>query len=175
MPSLHPILNSQLTWHDSKSWNEALLLINRAFVQNMEGLSEVVHIAGELRKEIDSVDGFIQKNTAKICPNCRKVCCINKHGYYDHHDLIYITALGLKPPAYGSGIKDTEPCQFLCATGCTIDRSIRPFRCNWHFCSELIDFMNSGPAKPLRAFNERFRALQTLRHEMVERFFEVIG
>jgi len=175
MIARHPIINSELTWHNREEWNKALLLIKRTFVQNRKDLSEVVRLAQALNREIDNIDTFIQENTSKVCPNCRKVCCINKHGYYDHHDLIYITALGHTPPIYGNGIEDTAPCQFLCHTGCTIDRSMRPFRCNWHFCSELIDFMNSGPAKPMREFSDSFSRLQSLRCEMSETFLTLIG
>jgi hypothetical protein len=171
----HPILNDYLTWHDRKRWNEALSLITNLFEQRKGDLAEVERIAVKLKNKIDGIDRFIQENTAQVCPDCRTVCCINKHGYCDHQDLIYIAALGLTPSLYGEEIKDTAPCQFLSETGCKIERSIRPFRCNWHFCSELIAFMNSGPAKPLREFNNKFRELQSLRQEMADQFFRILS
>jgi hypothetical protein len=170
----HQLLNDDLIWHDRKRWYEALSLITNLFERHKGELAEVERIALALRNKIDGVDRFIQENTAQVCPDCRKVCCINKHGYYDHQDLIYITALALTPPQYGAGIEDVAPCQFLSETGCGIERSLRPFRCNWHFCSELIAFMNSGPPKPLREFNNKFRELQSLRQEMADRFFLIL-
>ncbi len=170
----HPILNDDLTWHDRKSWDEALSLITQLFGRRTVDLMEIRRMTLALKSKIDGVDLFIQENTAQVCPDCRKVCCINKHGYYDHQDLVYITALGLAPPRYREGIEDTAPCQFLSETGCRIERSLRPFRCNWHFCSELIAFMNSGPAKPLREFNDKFRELQALRQEIADRFFLIL-
>jgi hypothetical protein len=169
----HAVLNDDLTWHDTERWNEALFLVRSQFGRELDGLIRIREMAAELRGRIDAVDSFIQENTAHVCPDCRKVCCINKHGYYDYQDLIYISALGLEPPAYSEGIADTDPCQFLGGTGCLIERSIRPFRCNWHFCSELIAFMNSGPAKPLREFNNKFRELQSLRQAISNAFFSI--
>ena len=166
----HLLLNDDLSWHDRKRWYEALSLITTLFEHSNSDLASVERIAFELSSKIEGVDRFIQDNTAQVCPDCRKVCCINKHGYYDHQDLVYITALGHTPPIYREGIEDAAPCQFLSETGCRIERSLRPFRCNWHFCSELIAFMNSGPARPLREFNNSFQKLQTLRQEMADRF-----
>ncbi len=170
----HPVLNESLTWHDRKMWNEALSLLATFFRQRKDDLSGVQRMASLLRAEIDAVDGFIQLNTSQVCPDCRKVCCINKHSYHDYHDLIYITLLGMTPPPYREDVDDADPCQFLSEYGCTIDRPIRPFRCNWHFCSELIAFMNSGPAKPMREFNLHFKELQALRQEMIENFFGLL-
>jgi len=171
----HAVLNDDLTWHDNDKWNEALSLLRILSGHELDSLIRIREMAAALRGKIDDVDSFIQENTAQVCPACRKVCCINKHGYYDYQDLIYITALGLGPPSYGEGIDDTEPCQFLRETGCLIERSIRPFRCNWHFCSELIAFMNSGPAKPLREFNDKFRELQALRQAISDAFFSIVS
>jgi len=174
MTSPRLILNDELTWHDRERWDEALSLLRNLFSHNND-LDEIRRLAVALRRDIDAVDHFIQQNTAQVCPDCQKVCCINRHGYYDYQDLIYITALGNAPPLYGEGIVDTAPCQFLSKYGCAIERSIRPFRCNWHFCTDLIAFMSSGPAKPLRAFNLQFRELQLLRQEMTDFFFDILS
>jgi hypothetical protein len=174
MPSQHLILNDKLTWHDRERWDEALSLLENLFYHHNSDLYGMRRMAIYLRGNIDTVDHFIQQNTAQVCPACQEVCCINKHGYYDYQDLIYITALGLTPPLYREDIVDTAPCQFLAKYGCGIERSIRPFRCNWHFCTGLIAFMSSGPAKPLREFNLQFKKLQALRQEMIELFFAIL-
>jgi hypothetical protein len=171
----HLILHDELTWHDREKWNEALSLLSDLFNHRNTTFSEMGRLAMALRGHIDAVDHFIQLNTAQVCPDCQKVCCINRHGYYDYQDLIYITALGLTPPSYGEDILDTDPCQFLSQYGCAIERSIRPFRCNWHFCTELIDFMSAGHAKPLREFNLQFKKLQALRQEMIDCFFVILS
>jgi hypothetical protein len=174
MNAPHSVLNDNLNWHESDSWTEALSLLRILFGHERDSLIEIRSMAITLRGKIDTIDRFIEENTVRVCPGCRKVCCINKHGYYDYQDLIYIIALGLEPPAYSEGIADNDPCQFLGETGCLIERSLRPFRCNWHFCSELITFMNSGPAKPLREFNDKFRKLQSLRQAIRDAFFSIV-
>jgi len=133
-------------------------------------LIHVVHYAHMIKEEIERVSGFIQQNTSVVCPSCEKVCCINKHGYYDHQDLIYVFALGLERPVYGEGIHDTAPCQFLSGLGCRKERSARPFRCNWYFCDVLLAYMEHGPAKPYREFITRFQEVIETRRKMIDEF-----
>ncbi len=73
-------------------------------------LIQVSEKAGKVRRKIGIIDSFIQKNTSNVCPYCKSVCCINKHGYYDYQDIIYIYAIGLNPPVYKRG------------NGCTFNR-----------------------------------------------------
>jgi len=136
-------------------------------------LIHVVHYAHALKEEIDRVSGFIQLNTSVVCPACEKVCCINKHGYYDHEDLIYVFSLGQERPVYGKRIDDTAPCQFLSGQGCSRERSVRPFRCNWYFCDTLLGHMEQGPAKPYREFITRFQGIIETRRKMIDEFFEI--
>jgi hypothetical protein len=133
-------------------------------------LIHVVHYAHMIKEEIDRVSGFIQLNTSVVCPACEKVCCINKHGYYDRQDIIYIFALGLERPVYGEGIHDTAPCQFLSGHGCSRERSARPFRCNWYFCDTLLGHMENGPARPYREFIGRFQGIIETRRKMTDEF-----
>ena len=140
-----------------------------------DALVHVVQYARVLKEEIERVSHFIQLNTSAVCPACEKVCCINKHGYYDDEDLIYIFALGLKCPVYGEGIRDTAPCQFLSKDGCSKERSARPFRCNWYFCDALLAHMEQGPAKPYRDFISRFQGIIETRRRMIEEFTAVTG
>jgi hypothetical protein len=133
-------------------------------------LIHVVQYARMLKEEIDGISGFIQLNTSVVCPACEKVCCINKHGYYDHEDLIYVFSLGQERPVYGKGIDDTAPCQFLSERGCSRERSVRPFRCNWYFCDTLLGHMEKGPAKPYREFISRFQGIIETRRKMMDEF-----
>lgn len=127
-------------------------------------------IAKLIKAEIDDINWFIQQNTTEVCPFCEKRCCINRHGYYDRLDILYIRALGLRPPSYRKGLSDTEPCQFLTDSGCIRERSLRPFRCNWYFCETLLYHMERGPAKPYREFIKVFNKVLDLRIELLEEF-----
>jgi len=137
--------------------------------------SKLLNSAMLLKNAIERIDAFIQEHTAEVCPHCWNVCCINKHGYYDYADLIYIQALGLEPPDYKEDVRDTDSCQFLSAAGCTIERSLRPFRCNWYFCSALLKTIEDGAAKPYRQFIKEFEKVIELKKTVVATFLSSNG
>ncbi len=159
-----------LSWHDRDRWVGFNLFLERSFRELGEELGEVAGYAHSLRSLIDEVSPFIQLNTSMVCPGCERVCCVNRHGYYDRQDLIYIFTLGLRHPEYREGLEDTAPCQFLSSSGCSIGRSLRPFRCNWYFCTPLLVHMENGPAKPYREFVNRFSVIVEMRRRMLEAF-----
>ena len=164
-------LNDTPIWHDRARWHASTSLLERMFRSYGNELSAVVECADELWKKIGAVSPFIQDATASVCPACQKVCCISVHGYYDYNDLIYIYALGLRPPRYEEGMNRTDPCQFLSPDGCGLERSARPFRCNWYFCRSLILHMEDGPARPYRQFVNRLQEVIDLRRLMLDEFF----
>ncbi|MDA8340111.1 MAG: hypothetical protein M0Z70_12500 [Nitrospiraceae bacterium] len=168
------LLNHELSWHKRSDWDEAIELLKTFSFEHTDELCHVNDLARIVRFRIDEIDSFIQQNTSIVCPNCEKVCCINRHGYYDYEDLIYIHALGLKPPTYKEGVSDTDPCQFLSEFGCAIERSIRPFRCNWYFCDALLKHIENGPAKPYRTFIKQLDEIVDLRKEMLDEFFRIL-
>lgn len=169
------LLNDKLTRHNRKDWDRAVELLERFFRERVCDLVPVMEGAQAVREKIGEMDAFIQTNTAEICPQCLNICCINTHGYYDYQDLIYIYALGLRGPVYREGIKDTDPCQFIAGTGCTIARPLRPFRCNWYFCNPLLAHIENGPARPYREFIALFHDVIALRKEMLDEFFRVLS
>ncbi len=125
-------------------------------------------LAHQLKFAIDGVSPFIQQITSVVCPTCEKVCCIDRHGHYDDEDLIYIRALGIELPSYKEGVIDTDPCQFLSESGCALERSVRPFRCNWYFCDALLEYMEHSPSRPYREFIGRFQEVVELRKKMLD-------
>jgi hypothetical protein len=168
------LLNYELSWHDREKWDKVIRLLEIFSSAHHEEIAHVRDLARIIRFRIDGIDAFIQQNTSIVCPHCEKVCCINRHGYYDYEDLIYIHALGLKPPIYKEGVNDTDPCQFLSKCGCTIERSVRPFRCNWYFCNALLEHIEQGPARPYRMFIKQLDEIVDLRKEMLDEFFRVL-
>lgn len=138
-------------------------------------LTHVARYAHMIKEGMDRISDFIQRNTSEVCPSCEKVCCINRHGSYDHQDLIYLFALGLDRPAQRVGIDDTAPCRFLSERGCTRERWVRPFRCTWYFCNALLSHMEQGPAKPYREFISRFQGLVETRRKMRDEFSRITG
>jgi hypothetical protein len=159
-------------WHETEKWSVVTVSLRRLFSERGSELADIVGHAHTLKALMEEVSPFIQQITAIVCPGCERVCCVNRHGYYDRLDLIYVYALGLSHPGYRDGLEDAAPCQFLSACGCTLERPLRPFRCNWYFCIALIEYMETGPAKPYRKFVNRFQEIIEARRRMLEAFEE---
>ena len=151
--------------------NELQYQIEELFNNHKKNLSKVIELSLKVKEKIDEVDPFIQQNTSVVCPECEKVCCINRHAYYNSEDFIYIYALGLTPHEY-KNIDDKEPCQFLSEEGCRLERSLRPSGCNWYFCGSLYDSMEKTP-KEYAEFDGTLRDLAELWMEMINEFRKV--
>jgi hypothetical protein len=135
----------------------------------------VAQEAVKVEKMLAEASVFIEQNTRAVCPHCVSVCCINRHGRYEEDDLRYLHAAGLSPVPLDEGIgaeggaaADAAPCMRLGREGCTLPRALRPFRCNWYFCTPLLEHMSGGPQRPYRRFMALFGGLVTLRGEMLD-------
>jgi len=134
-------LTQETIHHDPAMFHQMTCHIEEIFHNQGHKLQRVKEIAQRVKKGIEKISPFIQQSTEVVCPNCTDVCCINKHGYYNYEDLVYIHALGLKPPDYDFEKEDSTPCQFLSEKGCVMDRSVRPSGCNWYCCEAIFDHM----------------------------------
>jgi hypothetical protein len=131
-------------------------------------LDSRTEIADRLRNEFEKVAPFIQEHTSKVCPLCSRVCCINKHGYYDGEDVLFVMALGIKIPPYSPDRSDADPCRFLNARGCSLQRWERPFRCTWYFCDSLLESMREDNSRAYRKFIESLQNLVAIRRKFIE-------
>jgi hypothetical protein len=156
---------------DRKVYNQTILHVEEVFRRHSCELDKVRKLAGDIRLGIEKISLFIQSATAVICPSCKNVCCISKHGYFNYEDIIYLTALGLKPPAFESSGNDSDPCRFLSETGCSMERSVRPSGCNWYFCDSLLDRMEADPAYPV--FDDALQEVASLWLNLMEEFARV--
>jgi hypothetical protein len=157
-----------ISWRDTDEWDAALRIVTDIFSVDSVAINEARRSAERVRELMKAVDPFIQKQTAIACPHCVSVCCIDRHGSYDLHDLVYAFCLDLPIPRYESHRKETDPCQFLASTGCRLPRHERPFRCTWYVCEALIAHMQTLSARQVREFNAMFQVLQLARIEMLQ-------
>jgi hypothetical protein len=162
-----------ISWRDTERWTAAIEALTAYFQSGAAELDSARRAAERVRELIDKVDPFIQTQTARICPHCTSVCCIDRHGSFDLHDLVYAFCLGLPVPQYERHRNETEPCQFLAAKGCRLPRHERPFRCTWHFCDALIAHMQILPAREVREYNAAFQELQKMRLAMLQHLMPV--
>lgn len=135
--------------------------------QNTESIN-LSELADELRQAFKAVSPFIEKHTAIVCPECKKVCCIDKHGRYDKNDLAFIRALGVKKQYDLPDRDESDPCRFLNEKGCSRERWERPFRCTQFFCDALLKSLENDNAKFYRAFVDYLQHLISVRQRLLE-------
>ena len=129
--------------------------------------------AAEARKLIETISPDIERHTAAVCITCTSVCCINRHARYDLSDSIFLSSFGLAVPEYDSGTEETAPCRFLGNCGCTLHRSLRPYRCTWFFCAPLLDhIVEQNDPSAYRAFMRTLQAITETRTRMIRDFEE---
>lgn len=164
----------RLSYHKDRSLQDFHRLTEEMFNQHGDDLKNVKERAREVSDFINQADSFIQRYTEDVCPSCEKVCCINKHAYHEHEDIVYLYALGERVPHYEKNRGDSEPCQFLGARGCSVSRFLRPYRCTWYFCTPLLEHMQEASAPDYRRFIASLQQLTRKREEMLNEFIEIV-
>lgn len=167
----HDYFISNIKCRDQNTYNRAIHQLEEILQKHGHKLQKVKELALNIKDGIERISPFIQQNTQVVCPDCKDVCCINKHGYYNYEDLIYISALGLKPSPYEFRRKDSDPCQFLTENGCSMERSFRPSGCNWYFCDSLFDRMEKLPE--YQEFDNSLRDVAELWMKLMEEFAKI--
>lgn len=164
----------RLSYHKDRNLQDFHRLTEEMFNQHEDDLKKVIKCARKVSDFINQADSFIQRYTEDVCPSCKKVCCINKHAYHEHEDIVYLYALGERLPHYEKNRDDSEPCQFLEATGCSVRRVLRPYRCTWYFCTPLLERMQEASAQDYRRFIVSLQQLTQKREEMLNEFVEIV-
>ena len=130
--------------------------------------------AADISSEMENLSAFIQQHTNVVCPACNSVCCINRHSYHTYDDMIYLYARGVKIPLYTADLDDDAPCQFLGKRGCSLPRVLRPYRCNWYFCSPLLDhIVEHNSSRHYRFFIKLLEQITGRRQRMMEEYASV--
>jgi hypothetical protein len=137
-------------------------------IQNSIQSENRSELADELKEAFNAVSPFIEKHTSIVCPDCTKVCCIDKHGRYDKNDLVFLSALGVKIQPDLPDREESAPCRFLHEKGCSRERWERPFRCTHFFCAPLLKSLENDNAKLYRAFVEYLQYLVSVRQRLLE-------
>jgi hypothetical protein len=153
-------------------FHQHIRYIREVFNNQSYKLQRVRDLARKVKEGIEKINPFIQQSTEAVCPQCTNVCCINKHGYHNSEDLIYIHALGLQLPDYNFDRGDSAPCQFLSVRGCIMERSVRPSGCNWYFCDPLLEYMEARPE--YGEFDNDLRDVAELWLALIDEFQRVI-
>ncbi len=157
---------------DISDYHRLIIFMQHTFNRQNNYISYIKKLAIKIKMGIENIDYFIQNATDKVCPECKNVCCISKHGRFNFEDLIYLHAIGAKIPEFDFIKNDTEPCHFLTENGCSLHRTIRPSGCNWYFCDSLFDVMEFSVN--YRDFDDKLKEIAELWIQMVEEFKKYI-
>lgn len=164
-----------LLWGNIKELKKLIAKVDALFKNFPENFKDSMALANEIKYLILRLDPFIDFYSKKVCPSCLNICCLNKNSRYEYDDLIYILALREKFPIPEKDLNEKEPCYLLTEKGCKIPRYIRPSRCNWYFCKDLLSEMESAPARVFREFSNNFNKMLQLRQQMLDSFFKALS
>jgi hypothetical protein len=102
--------------------------VEHALLASGGELARMRELAVEAAEAVEAISPVIERHTSVVCPGCLRVCCVNRHSYRELGDVVCLSSLGERPPAYREGAPDSDPCQFLGERGCLLRRSLRPHR-----------------------------------------------
>jgi hypothetical protein len=136
-------------------------------MRSRRGAGEIAGVAREMKRAYEAVSPFIEKHTARACPSCPRVCCIDRHAVNEEEDLAFFSALGVDAPQVRAKERDTEPCRHLSSRGCSLPRWQRPYRCTWYFCQTLLEEMPGESAAEYREFIMTLGRLRSVRQRLV--------
>ena len=121
--------------------------------------------AAEKQKQLlIEISPMIEEYTSLVCPDCRDVCCKQRHGIMNEQDARYAAALGSPLPLYDAARPLGGACQFMGPAGCENPRWLRPWRCTSYFCEALLDAMSSGPQKKARRISALIQEVVDIRN-----------
>lgn len=163
---------SKLRERNQTAHHEALHYLQYVFNHYKTEIKPVIELARTVKDNIETISPLIQSYTELICPSCKENCCINKHGFYNFEDLVYLHALGIKVYKFNFSGQDSDPCQFLSSNGCILERQYRPSGCNWYFCNSLLQEMEKSTNYD--KFEDSMTRLAKLWMDLTEQFNNVI-
>lgn len=164
-----------LLWDNIPELIQLIDKVDALFKNFPELFMESMNLALEIKEYMLTLDPFMDTYSKNVCSLCENICCINKNSRYEYDDLIYIVALREKFPIPYRNLKENEPCYLLTKKGCKMPRYLRPLRCNWYLCKDLLKEMESAPARVFRKFSNTFNEMLYLRQQMLSSFFRSLS
>lgn len=164
-----------LLWNNIEELKKLVDKVDSFFKNFPEVFEDSISLSRDIKNIILKLDPFIDLYARKTCPKCSNICCLNKNSRYEYDDLIYILALREKFPIPDRNLKEKEPCYLLTEKGCKIPRYLRPLRCNWYFCTDILKEMEASPARAFREFSDAFNRMLYLRQQMLHCFFQSLS
>ncbi len=124
--------------------------------------------AHEIKEAYEALSPMIESYTSSLCPGCKQVCCIDRHGSHEQADIKFIRLLDSDPVPWEPPLcDDKKPCRYLDKRGCVLERWQRPYRCTWYFCEPLLEKMRQADSRRYRRVLEALERLGLLRGRLI--------
>lgn len=164
-----------LLWNNIEELKKLIEKADSFFKNFPEIFEDAMSLSREIKNILLKLEPFVDFYARKTCSKCSNICCLNKNSRYEYDDLIYILALREEFPIPDRNLKEKEPCYLLTDKGCKIPRYLRPLRCNWYFCKDLLKEMETSPTRAFREFSNTFNKMLYLRQQMLNCFFQSLS
>ena len=136
-------------WAEPDEWREVNRATAHLFARLGPRLDRVRSLAARVQADLEAATPTLERLTARECPSCRSVCCVDARPTFELKDIIRLHALGLSVPPHQLRRNNGESCLYLGPTGCRLERELRPFICTWWLCEPLQARLRAEP-EPLR-------------------------
>ncbi|NOY65627.1 MAG: hypothetical protein GXO97_09600 [Nitrospirae bacterium] len=123
-------------------------------------------IGFEIKHLYEELSPLIERFTRKLCPECRQPCCKQRFGIYEKEDILFLNSINAKISDANRRFDPDGKCQFLSSRGCIRPRWLRPYRCTWFFCTELLEAMQTH-SRQYRRIVDLLNRIKQLRMELL--------
>ncbi|NPA94069.1 MAG: hypothetical protein GXO58_01430 [Thermodesulfobacteria bacterium] len=152
------------------SMESALRKIRRAMKCDREAARALLVISSKMEGIYSELEPYFRDYIEPFCKNCPTPCCVNRHGFPDFEDLIFLNACGRNLNEFDFACADTDMCQYLGSNGCRLARCARSYRCTWYFCDEVLDRFESEHSASFMKFDELMHKLASERAKLIKKF-----
>ncbi len=163
-------------WGTEKSWAEANWSIDYLICHHHQELQKARKIALDIHNKYQILFLEMEVLSKTTCPHCRHPCCQSAKPYFDFRDIIYLHLQNNNHlPAMQTIGKKRDHCRFISPTGCTLERTVRPFICTWYICptQQLALTIDRNIKFPQLLLI--LKKIQVLRWQLEEEFIQTVS
>jgi len=131
-------------------------------------LGPALAIAGEIRRQLESIFPLLDEICRVSCPWCPEPCCIVNKVWIDFQDLLFLHLLDLQIPPTQLNTADEDTCRYLTHRGCRLPRIIRPWACTLHTCPTQVQCLDKMSLAVQSEYHSAIRSIKKCRFDMTD-------
>lgn len=160
------MITFDIPWVEDAEWREINSSFRHLIAVNRGGLARTHHHAERIRTELTRLFPLMHTLCAETCPACREPCCRVAKLWYNFQDLLFLHAIGQKPPQGQPLTHYHALCRYLGAQGCRLPRLARPWICTWYLCPPQTRLLRKMGAARNAAVQQGMERIRQDRKEM---------